>query len=326
MSAKKLVISAIVALTAVSLVVAGYGFAEDFPTSKIKLICPWSAGGGTDRTARKIADLAEEYLDVPVYVVNRTGGSGAVGHAAAAYAYPDGYTVGVMTMEIATLKHLGFSRVTYEDITPVIQYNADPASISVRDDFPADNVEELIELAEERDEKLRASHAGTGTAWHLAFAGFAREVGIADEINYLSYNGAAPSIKAVMGGEADVTASSAVEVYPQVEAGNMKVLAVMGGERLTDILPDVPTLVEKGIDYTSGTWRGLAVPEGTPEERVEILHEAFKKVYNSEEFQEFMKNQGFGLKYRGPNEFKQFIIDQHQLFDQVIAQLGIGAE
>lgn len=328
MYTKKLATILVLSLAVVGLIFPGAALAQesDFPNQDIEIICPWSSGGGTDRTARKVAELAEEHLGVSVYVVNRTGGSGAVGHSAAAYAYPDGYTVGLATMELATLKHLGFSRVTYEDVTAVAQYNADPAAISVREDFPADNVQELIDLAKEREEKLKASHSGTGAAWHLAFAGFAREAGIADDINYLSYDGAAPAIKAVLGEEADLTPSSAVEVYPQVEAGDMKVLAVMADERLEGILPDVPTLKEEGIDYAAGTWRGLVVPEGTPEERVEILSEAFRKVYNSEEFQEFMDDQGFGMKWRGPEEFQEFLADQHEVYGGVIDQLGIGAE
>lgn len=328
MNTKKLVTSSLLVVFIVGLIFSGVAMAQesDFPNQEIKIICPWSAGGGTDRTARKVAELAEEYLGVSVYVVNRTGGSGAVGHSAAAYAYPDGYTVGLATMELATLKHLGFSRVTYEDVEAVAQYNADPAAISVKEDFPADNVQELIDLAKDRDEKLRVSHSGTGAAWHLAFAGFAREVGIADDVNYLSYDGAAPAIKAVLGGEADLTPSSAVEVYPQVEAGKMKTLAVMADERMKGILPDVPTLKEEGIDYSAGTWRGLVVPEGTPEERVEILSEAFKKVYNSEEFKEFMDNQGFGMKWRGPEEFHEFLADQTEIYGGVIDQLGIGVE
>ena len=328
MSIKKILTGTVLVLAMVGLILSSFAVAQEseFPNREIKIICPWSAGGGTDRTARKLADLVEQYLGVSVYVVNRTGGSGAVGHSAAAYAYPDGYTVGLATMELATLKHLGFSRVTYEDVEPVAQYNADPAAISVREDFPADSVQEMIDLAKEREEKLRVSHSGTGAAWHLAFAGFAREVGIADDVNYLSYDGAAPAIKAVLGGEADLTPSSAVEVYPQVEAGEMKVLGVMADERLEGILPDVPTLKETGIDYSAGTWRGLVVPEGTPEERVEILSEAFEKVYNSEEFKEFMDNQGFGMKWRGPEEFGEFLADQHDVYGAVIEQLGIGVE
>lgn len=299
--------------------------ATDFPDHKIKIICPWSAGGGTDRTARKLAALAEQYLDVPLYVVNRTGGSGAVGHAAAAYAYPDGYTVGLVTLDVSMLEHMGFSRVNYKNFEPIMQYNYDPAAITVREDFEADNINELIKLAKESDEKLKVSHAGTGTAWHLAFAGFAQQVGISDDIKYLSYNGAAPAIKAVLGGEADLTPSSAVEVEPQVEAGKMKTLAIMADERLKSVMPDVPTLKEEGIDYTAGTWRGLTVPGGTPQERVEILHDAFKKVYESDEFKEFMKNQGFGVRYRGPEEFGNYMKEQYNSIGKVIEKLGIGA-
>ncbi|MBT8363106.1 MAG: tripartite tricarboxylate transporter substrate binding protein, partial [Deltaproteobacteria bacterium] len=110
--------------------------AADYPKRPITLICPWGAGGGTDAVSRIIATLLKKDLGVPVNVVNRTGGSGAVGHTAMATAKPDGYTIGMPTVEITMMHWMGLTKITYEDMTPVAMVNFDPAGINVRTDSP----------------------------------------------------------------------------------------------------------------------------------------------------------------------------------------------
>src|SRR5918996_5513333 len=105
-----------------------------YPERPITLIVPWGAGGGTDATGRIIASLMEAELGVPVNVVNRTGGSGVVGHSAIATAEPDGYTLGVVTVEVNMMHWQGLTELTYEDYTPIALYNADPAGLQVRAD------------------------------------------------------------------------------------------------------------------------------------------------------------------------------------------------
>lgn len=111
---------------------AGAGMAHAaYPERPITMIVPWGAGGGTDATARMIATLLEKELGNPVNVVNRTGGNGVVGHMAIAKAKPDGYTLGMLTVEIATMKHLGLTTITPADYTPLALMNEDPAGVTV---------------------------------------------------------------------------------------------------------------------------------------------------------------------------------------------------
>ena len=113
-----------------------YGAHAQYPQRPIQLIVPWGAGGGTDATARIIGSLLEKELKQPVNVVNRTGGSGVVGHQAIASAQPDGYTIGLITVEIAMMHHVGLTPLRHTDYTPIGLVNADPAGINVRVDSP----------------------------------------------------------------------------------------------------------------------------------------------------------------------------------------------
>src|SRR5262245_49626549 len=127
-----------------ALLVLSLGALAQYPQRPIQLIVPWGAGGGTDATARVIGSLLENELKQPVIVVNRTGGSGVVGHQAIASAQPDGYTIGMITVEIAMMHHVGLTPLKPTDYTPIGLVNADPAGITVRADSPYGSVRDLL--------------------------------------------------------------------------------------------------------------------------------------------------------------------------------------
>lgn len=298
------------------------GAQQGFPSEDIELVVPWAAGGGTDRTARAIASMAENYLDTSLFVTNQTGGSGSAGFRAAANAEADGHTVGVLTVEISTISHLGIAEITPDAFAPIMQYNFDPASISVREDSPfSESLDAFVSYAEENPGEIRISNSGIGAIWHLSAANFAQEVGI--EVRHVGYDGGAPATQAVVNGEVEATTASAAEVAPQAQDGPLTVLTILGEERV-NIFPDVPTAAEQGYENVSmGAWRGLAVPSGTPADRVQTLHDAFRSVYESEEFKQFMENNGFGTVYRGPDEFGQFMQSELERFGTLIEELGL---
>jgi tripartite-type tricarboxylate transporter receptor subunit TctC len=115
-----------------------------FPERPITLIVPWAAGGGTDAIARQIASILEKEFGQPVNVINRTGGNGVVGHTAIATAPPDGYTIGLITLEINMMHWVGLTQLTYEAYTPLALMNADPAAIHVRTDAPYQSIKDLV--------------------------------------------------------------------------------------------------------------------------------------------------------------------------------------
>ena len=150
---------------------AAPALAQDYPDRPITLIVPWGAGGGTDATARIIGAVLEGELGQPISVVNRTGGSGVVGHSGIAEAEPDGYTIGIATVEIGMMHWQGLTDLTWENYTPLALMNYDPAGVQVRSDSPYDTLEDLLTAIEESPAgTFKASGTGQGGIWHVALA------------------------------------------------------------------------------------------------------------------------------------------------------------
>ena len=170
-----------------------------YPERPITIICPWAAGGGTDRIARALAVELSELLKVPVGVENRTGGGGAVGHMAGARAAPDGYTLTIVTLEIATMHWLGLTDITYADFQPVALINADYAAINVRIDAPCDTYIQLHTYICKNPGKLMASGTAVGGIWDIARAGWLRAAGFdINDVPWVPSLGAAPALQGAL--------------------------------------------------------------------------------------------------------------------------------
>ncbi|WP_110675461.1 MULTISPECIES: tripartite tricarboxylate transporter substrate binding protein [Salinicola] len=298
----------------------------DYPEKPITLIVPWAAGGGTDATARTIATALEKELGQTVNVVNRTGGSGVVGHTAIAMAKPDGYTLGLITGEINMMHWQGLTQLTYADYTPIAQINYDYAGIQVAADGPFDSVKTLLDkVKDEPKGTYNASGTGQGGVWHLAFAGLLLDQGMdADRVTWIPSQGAAPAMTEMAAGSIDIVPSSVPEGRAMIEAGKVKSLAIMAPERLASF-PDVPTLKEAiGSDYTIGEWRGIAGPKGMDPAVVETLEKAVEAAYQSDTYQNFMAKQGFGTEWRGADDFGKFMAEQDQRFGEIVKQVGLA--
>ncbi|WP_164671168.1 tripartite tricarboxylate transporter substrate binding protein [Virgibacillus doumboii] len=290
--------------------------------STIELIVPHAAGGGTDAVARSIAKIAEKELDASIGVVNKPGGGGAVGMAEGAAAKPDGLTLTFATVELSFLSHLGLADFTYEDFDPVAQLNFDPSAITVPADAPYDTVQEFVDYAKEHPGEIRVGGSGFGAIWHLSAEAFADANEI--DIEFVPFDGAAPSITSLLGGHIEAVTVSPGEVMTQVEAGKLKTLAVMSDKR-SEALPDVPTLEEAGVETVNvGAWRGVVAPKGTPEDVVKELEEAFLKAAESDKFKEFMKNNGLGIVTKGSEDFGKQMEDSSKLFKPLIEKLDIA--
>lgn len=280
------------------------------PGGPIEIIVPYAAGGGTDQTARQLAAAAEDTCGISTVVSNQEGAGGAIGFRTTADAPPDGSTVGVVSVELAMLAHQGITDVTPDDVTGLLQYNFDPSALTVASEGPYSSVDEVIGAARDGDGVIVGT-SGAGSIWEAAAEGLAAEEGV--EMTYAPFEGAAPAITAVLGGQVDAVTVSGAEVLPQVESGELTSLAVMGEERLAT-LPEAPTLREEGVDWVSGTWRGLALPEGTPQETVAELESCFSGAARSEQFTGFMDTAGFGIEHRGAQEFDSFMAEEFAAF------------
>lgn len=282
--------------------------AQTYPSRPISLIVPWGAGGGTDATARIIGSLLEKELGQPVNVVNRTGGNGVVGHAAIASAPPDGYTLGMATVEIGMMHWQGLTELTGASYTPIGLVNADPAGVQVRADAPYKSVPELLAAIKANPGKFKASGTGQGGIWHLAIAGLLRDQKIDPAaLPWVPSNGAAPGLQDMVAGGVEVAPVSLPEARSLIDAGKVKSLAIMSDKR-SALYPNVPTLKEAtGSDWSMAAWRGIVAPKGIPADVRDKLAAAVRKVAASKEYTDFMASRGFGVIYAGPDEFGKFM-------------------
>lgn len=308
------------AVVAVFLALLLFGCRGDteFPDRPITLICPWSAGGGTDRVARQIASQLERELDVPVNVVNATGGGGVTGHTRGAQARPDGYTMTLITAELTMLHWRGLTNITHEDYRPLALVNQDNAAVFVRNDAPWTSLNQLEDEIRERPGELRASGTAFGGVWHLSLAGWLTQMDLSPTaVNWVSLGGAAPALQELMAGGLEVVVCSPPEAQSLLDADRIRALGIMSEER-HPTFPDIPTFQEEGFDWTSGTWRGLALPDGVPEERYEVLSDAVQKVLNSEEYERFLTSAGFGPSEVPPEETEEFLQRQDEQYGEVL--------
>ncbi len=299
--------------------------AQGYPARPVTLIVPWGAGGGTDATARIIGSLLEKEIGQPVTVVNRTGGSGVVGHAAIASAAPDGYTIGLATVEIGMMHWQGLTELTGASYTPIGLVNADAAGIQVRADAPYKNVAELLAAIKANPGKLKASGTGQGGIWHLAIAGLLRDQKIDPAaVPWVPSNGAAPGLQDMVAGGVDIAPVSLPEARSLIDAGKVKSLALMNDKPST-LYPNVPTLKAAiGSNWTMAAWRGIVAPKGVPNDVRDKLAAAIKKIAASKEYTEFMAGRGFGVVYAGPEEFAKFMAKSDAELGATMKAVGIA--
>lgn len=298
----------------------------DYPERPIQLVVPWSAGGGTDAVGRQLAAGLEKELGQSVNVVNRTGGGGIIGHTHIANAQPDGYNIGLITGELTTYRNMGVATVSHEDITPIALVNLDPAAFTVSADAPWQTLDEAIADIEKADlGTYTASGTGPGAPYHLAFSGFLDTQGIdPNKVSLVPSEGAAPALQELAGGGIDIVFSSLPETEAMRNSERVRTLAVFADERV-EAFPNIPTASEiTGKPWTGGTWRGLAGPEGLPEDVVQTLADATQKVYETEEFQNFMANRGFGTAWRDPQVFTDFLTESDASNGPLIDKLGLA--
>ena len=294
-----------------------------WPQRPIELIVPFAAGGGTDVLARALAEVARKHLPQDLIVLNRAGASGAVGWTELANARPDGYKIGIITVELTMIPHMGLTKISSDAVLPVARLNADPATIAVRADSPYRSIEELIAVARKDEAAVRIGNAGPGSLGHLAAAALQDKAGV--KFNHAPYRGANPAVLDLLGGHIEAVAVTPVEVATYVAAGKIRPLAIMAEQRIQAGWEAVPTLKERGIDLLIGGWRGLAVPRNTPDAVVQTLRKAMALTLKDPVLRETMAKQNMGEGYLDQPEFKAVIDRDNAVFKQLVDKLGIKA-
>ena len=307
------------------LTLVGSAVAQSYPSRPITMVVPWGAGGGTDATARIVAALMEKEMGQPVNVVNRTGGNGVVGHSAIATAPADGYTIGMITVEISMMHWAGLTELNPKDYTPLSLMNIDPGAVTVRTDSPYKNVNDLLNTIKANPGKFKASGTGQGGIWHLALAGMLKDQKMdVSAAPWVPSNGAAPAMNDLAAGGIEFVTCSLPEARALIDAGKARPLAVMATQP-SALYPNVLTLkAATGSNWTIGAWRGIAGPKGLPADVQAKLGTVLKKIYDSQDYQGFMQQRGFGVVYADSKGFEQFMAKGDADMGVVMKSLGLA--
>jgi tripartite-type tricarboxylate transporter receptor subunit TctC len=291
-----------------------------FPTKPIEVIVPYPAGGGTDVLARAFAEASRKHTTQSLIVVNKPGASGAIGWADVINGKPDGYKMVLLATDLMAQPNMGFTKITYEDFVPIARLNYDPAAVTVKADAPWNTLEEFIAAAKAPGANIRVGNGGNGSTWHLAAAALEDKTGA--KFNHIPYAGANPAALALMGGHIEAITVSAAEVYNYVSSGKLKLLAVMSDQRIKGF-EKVPTLKEKGIDVSLGTWRGLAVAKSTPPDVVATLRTITAKTAQEKFLMDALDKQNMGYAYAEGDVFYAAMAKDHAFYKQLITKLGL---
>jgi len=291
----------------------------NFPERPIKMIVPWAAGGDTDNIFRPFVPHLQKHIGQTVVIANIGGASGTVGAREARNSPPDGYTLFAVHDFIHLTYYAGMADVKYTDFEPICRIAATPSVLTGSAKAPWKTFKDFVEDAKKRPGEITVG-ATLGSTSHLFPATIEKAAGI--KLKYVSYDGLAPRMNAILGGHVDLTDSNLTQ-KGKVEAGELHFLAVATEERLPEI-PDVPTLKENGIDIVYEVVRGLLVPKGTPADVRAKLDEACAKATAEPEYAEALRLQGTRAAYLNAKDYGAFLDKLDADNKTIMTELGLA--
>lgn len=279
----------------------------DFPTKKVDLVIPWSAGGITDRVGRVFAQEFEKSLGQPVTIVNKEGASGAIGTEFVNEQASDGYTVLFSAETPGVFQVMGTSDLSFDDFDALKMVIQDTKVIVVPKDSKYGTFKDLVEDIKANPGKVKMSYSGPGASGHLQGLLF-QELGL--DISMTPYGGGNPSMIATISGEVDFTFGNYGTVKDYLEVGDLKALAVFRDEKF-EALPDVPPMTDELPEAEKFLPlyfpNSILVKKGTPEEVKEVLLEAANEALNSPEWEKFVEEQSYTpLDHLTPEEIDEY--------------------
>ena len=305
--------------------IGGGADAQNYPRRAVEMVVPFGAGGASDIFARQFAQIATKYLGTPISVVNK-GGAGTIVGMTYAYSAPaDGYTILEITPSVPIVEARNSSSIKFRgEFEPIMRVQADVQLFGVPKDSPFKTLDDLIAFAKANPKKLKIGGISPGALDDYIAHGFAKAAGFT--WNYVPYKGASVLKAAVLGGELDVYQDKVISFMSLVESGDIRPLVVLSEKRL-DIpeLKDVPSSVEKGINFTQGSWRGFVVKKGTPEDVKKIIIDAFQKAYDDPAYKEVEKQQMTDILpgYLNADDFRKSLDAEVESFSAIFEELGL---
>ena len=296
---------------------------QKYPERPITVIVAASAGGGMDLTARSLEKLAIKHLGQPLVIVNKPGGAGTIGWNQLVESNSDGYTVGIVAVDIALTSLYESSKYRYlTALGPISQITSVPLLLAVQADQPWHTLRDLAESAKKQPGQLKFGNVGVGSFPQILIGMLNREAGI--NIEQVPFSGGGETVSALLGGHVQLILVNPVSIKEHVKNGTVRILAVTGEHRMTDpVFGQVPTFKEQGFDITINNWHGIAVPKETPVAIKNKLAVGFKAIIEDPEFKENMENVGNRIEYLGPEESTNKWIADSQKLQKTLQESGI---
>jgi tripartite-type tricarboxylate transporter receptor subunit TctC len=312
-------------LLALGLLAGGQAGAQGYPTHPVRFIVGFTPGGGVDINARLLAARMSEQTGQQFVVENKPGAGTNIANEYVAKSTPDGYTLlfnsAAFAVNLALYRNPPYA---LRDFAPVSVFSESVNLLVVSAALSAKSVQELVALARERPGALNYSSAGAGTTQHMAAELFKLRTGT--NIVHVPYKGSAPALTALIAGEVQLSFSNTIAIHQHVRSGRLRALAVAGPKR-TDVLPDVPTMKEAGVEGVEvPLWFGLLAPAGTPREVVQLLAANVAKAAHSPDLRQKLIDQGAEAVGNTPEEFRRQLDKEVAGWMEVVKVSGAKAD
>jgi tripartite-type tricarboxylate transporter receptor subunit TctC len=302
-----------------------FSFGQNFPERTIRLIVPFTPGGGTDTVSRQLIDKMTQEYKWSVVIDNKPGAGGNIGLDLVAKAKPDGYSIAMgqtsnLAINPALLNKMPFD--AGKDFVPIALVAEVPMILVVRGDSPWRSLDDLLKAAElAKSNRLKMASAGTGTVGHLAGEMLAKRTGL--QFLHIPYKGAVPAITDLLGGQTDWMFATPQAVIGMLNAGKLRALAVSSSKRI-GVLGKVPTIAELGLKGFEATdWKVLVGPAGMPIEAVRLINEAASKALLKPDLIQKFAEDGSTVMSGNPEQVSKYIKAQQMEWATLIREAGI---
>jgi tripartite-type tricarboxylate transporter receptor subunit TctC len=296
---------------------------QNYPAGPMRIVVPFTPGGGTDILARLIAQKLNESWGQPVVVDNRPGAAGTLGTAFVAKSVGDGHTLLIVPAGYAGNPGL-YKKLPYDhtrDLAPVSWLASGPLTLVVHPSLPAKSVKELIAFARARPGEINFGSSGAGTLPHLSAELFNSMSGI--KMVHIPYKGAGAAVTDVMAGRVPVYFMNILQSVSLIKAGKLRALGVTTPQR-TPIAPDIPSIAEAGLKgYDMTNWYGLLAPAATPREAIVKLNAEVVRILKLPELTNRLADDGMTVVASSPARFAEFLARETDKFTKVIEAAGI---
>lgn len=317
---------AAVALLATPAVRAASDQATSFPERPIRLLVGFAPGGGTDTTARAIAQKLSQSLGQQVVIDNRPGAAGNIAAHIVSKANPDGYTLLMGTIAALAINPTLYGNLPFDpvrDFAPITQAVNSTNVLVVHPSVKANNVQELIGLAKASPGKILYGSSGVGGAGHLAGELFATMAGV--KMTHVPYKGGGPVMIDLLAGQVHAVFATAATAIPHIKTGRIRPLGVTTAKR-AGMMPEIPTIAEQGLKgFDANNWYGLLAPAKTPRAIVHKLNTEVVKVLQMPDIKQYLFSQGLDPAPTTPQEFGAYIKSEMAKWAKVIRAAGASA-